>query len=165
MLTVAAGLLVPAAGALACESLGSPSAESAKRHARAVRCEVNLQRASHGLSALRHDQDLALAARRYSSAMVRQGFFDHISPSGSTLAQRLRRAGFRASAHRSVGETIGWGSGAEASPAAIVAAWMASPSHRAIILDGGFIEVGLGVVPGSPEGVPGAATVTADFAG
>ena len=154
---------MPAAAALACESVGSPSAASAQRHARAVRCELNQERTSHGLGTLRHDESLALAARRFSGAMVRQGFFDHVSPDGSTLARRLREAGVQMAG--GVGETIGWGSGTQARPAAIVAAWMASPPHRAIILDGRFDAVGLGVAPGSPVGAGGAATVTANFAG
>ena len=163
VLTAAAGWSMPAAAALACESVGSPSAGSALRHARAVRCELNQERVSHGLRTLRNDESLALAARRFSGAMVRQRFFDHVSPDGSTLGKRLSAAGFRMAG--GVGETTGWGSGTEARPAAIVAAWMASPPHRAIILDASFHAVGLGVAPGSPAGVGGAATVTADFAG
>ncbi len=154
--------MLPAAGALACESMGPPSADSASRHARAVRCELNQERTKRGLSAVRHDEGLALAAKRYSRAMVDQGFFDHVSPSGSTLGSRLKRVGFRAAGR--AGETIGWGSGSLASPAALVAAWMASPPHREIILDGGFSAVGVGVAPGAPVGGAGA-TVTADFAG
>jgi uncharacterized protein YkwD len=154
---------MPAAAAFACESVGSPSAGNAQRHARAVRCELNEERLRHGLRALRHDDSLALAARRFSGAMVRQRFFDHVSPDGSTLGERLSDVGFRLAG--GVGETIGWGSGAQARPAAIVSAWMASPPHRAIILDASFDAVGLGVAPGSPVGGGGAATVTADFAG
>ena len=163
VLTALAGWSIPAAAASACESVGSPSAASAQRHARAVRCELNQERASHGLGALRYDETLALAARRFSTAMVRQGFFDHVAPDGSTLGRRLREAGFHMAG--GVGETIGWGSGSQARPAAIVAAWMASPPHRTIILDGRFDAVGLGVAPGSPVGAAGAATVTANFAG
>jgi uncharacterized protein YkwD len=157
-----AGSLLPAAAALACESVGSPSAETAQRHARAVRCELNEERARRGLAPVRHDDGLALAAKRYSTAMVRLRFFDHVSPGGSTLGTRLRRVGFRSAGR--AGETIGWGSGSLATPGALVSAWMASPPHRAIILDGGFSEVGVGVAPGSPAG-GGGATVTADFAG
>ncbi len=155
--------LVPAAGALACEAMGPPTADSAARHARAVRCELNQERAMRGLSAVRHDDGLAVAARRFSRAMVDHGFFDHVSPGGSTLGSRLKRVGFRAAGR--AGETIGWGAGSLASPASIVSAWMASPPHRAIILDGGFSEVGVGVAPGAPVGGGGGATVTADFAG
>jgi uncharacterized protein YkwD len=163
VLTAVAGWSMPAAAAFACESVGSPTAGSTQRHARAVRCELNQERLSHGLRTLRHDESLALAARRFSGAMVRQRFFDHVSPDGSTLGTRLSAAGFRMAG--GAGETIGWGSGAQARPAAIVAAWMASPPHRAIILDGRFDVVGLGVAPGSPVGAGGSATVTADFAG
>jgi uncharacterized protein YkwD len=94
--------------------------------------------------------------------MVRQRFFDHVSPQGSTLGQRARAAGWSG---RTLGETLGWGAGELATPAAIVQGWMNSPPHRAILLDGDFRRIGLGVAAGSPEGLAGAATVTADFGG
>jgi uncharacterized protein YkwD len=52
-----------------------------------------------------------------------------------------------------VGENIGWGSGALATPTALVAAWMRSPGHRANLLTRGYAEIGVGVVAGSPAGV------------
>ena len=41
---------------------------------------------------------------------------------------------------------------------------MNSPPHREIVL-GSFRKIGLGVAAGSPVGMDGAATVTADFGG
>ena len=78
------------------------------------------------------------------------------------MDQRIRAAGYSG---RTLGETIGWGAGSLATPAAIVQAWMQSPPHRAIIMDGRFNEVGLGIAAGSPSGTGDAATVTADFGG
>jgi uncharacterized protein YkwD len=92
--------------------------------------------------------------------MARQRFFDHVSPAGSTVGQRVRQAGFTG---RGVAETIAWGAGDSAAPEAIVAMWMASPGHRAIIMDGTYRRVGVGVASGSPAGMDGATTVTADF--
>jgi uncharacterized protein YkwD len=155
-------LALPVASALACAGEGAtPESTTPTAYTRAVECLVNQQRAGAGLSALGHDARLARAARRYASAMVSQGFFDHVSPQGSTLTQRARAAGWSG---RTLGETLGWGSGSLATPSAIVEGWMNSPPHRAILL-GGFHRIGLGVASGSPEGAPGAATVTADFGG
>lgn len=159
-LAVLAFLALPAVSALACSGAQSePGSVSPASYTRAVECVVNEQRAAEGLRALSHDRRLARAARRFSATMVRQGFFDHVSPSGSTLSQRARAAGWSGSA---LGETLGWGAGTLATPAAIVTGWMNSPPHRAILL-GGFRKIGLGVASGSPAGMSGAATVTADF--
>ena len=78
------------------------------------------------------------------------------------MDQRIRAA---ACFGRTLAETIGWGAGSLATPAAIVQAWMQSPPHRAVIMGRRFNEVGLGVVAGSPSGAGDAATVTADFGG
>jgi uncharacterized protein YkwD len=133
---------------------------SARAYNRAVECLVNEQRAAAGLPALAHDRRLARAARRYSSTMVREHFFDHVSPEGSTLGQRAHDAGY---AGGTLGETLGWGEGDLATPSAIVAAWMASPPHHAVLLAGAFRRIGLGVAAGSPAGAPASATVTADL--
>ena len=60
----------------------------------------------------------------------RGGFFSHVSPTGSTLEQRIRQGTrYLAGALRyEIGENIAWGQGALAKPSAIVAAWMASPA-------------------------------------
>jgi uncharacterized protein YkwD len=160
-LAVAVFVLVPAGSAAACTGADSRPAAGVG-YSQAVRCLLNAQRASAGLGPLAGDRKLARAARRFSDAMVRQGFFDHVSPQGSTMDQRIRAAGYPG---RTIGETIGWGAGALATPAAIVQAWMQSPPHRAIIMDGRFHQVGLGVAAGSPSGAGDAATVTADFGG
>jgi uncharacterized protein YkwD len=63
----------------------------------------------------------------------------------------------------SLGENIAWGSGAKASPKAIVSAWMASPPHRRNILTRKYRRIGIGVATGAPvAGVNGATYVT-DF--
>ena len=65
-----------------------------------------------------------------------------------------------------VGENIAWGTLWLATPRAIVAAWMASPGHRANILDRRYRDTGIGVSPHPPtslaHGQPGA-IYTQDF--
>jgi uncharacterized protein YkwD len=160
-LAVGAFLALPATAALACANAqAGPSAISKRTYTRAVRCLINEQRAATGLSALRRDRRLSRAASGFSTAMVRQGFFDHVAPDGSTVVERARAAGYGGGA---LAETIGWGAGELATPAAIVSGWMASPPHRSILLDGAYHRIGLGVESGSPIGAPDAATVTADL--
>jgi len=162
-LAVLALLALPVASALACSGEGAqPGTVSSRTYTRAVECLVNQQRAGARLGALAHDRRLARAARRFSSSMVRERFFDHVSPEGSTLGVRARAAGYP---RGTLGETLGWGTGDLGTPAAIVRAWMQSPPHHAILMSGAFRRIGLGVAMGSPEGAPQAATVTADFGG
>jgi uncharacterized protein YkwD len=148
------------AGAAALSATASPS-----RLARAVVCVSNAERRDHGLGELQLNSRLARAARRHSRDMVRRGYFAHTGPSGDTFVQRIKDAGYLASAHTwLVGENLGWGWGASASPGRIVQAWMHSPEHRKILLRPSYREVGVGVVRGGPR--PKAApeaTFTADF--
>ena len=63
----------------------------------------------------------------------------------------------------SAGENIAWGQGDLSTPRSIVAAWMASPGHRANILNGEYTQIGLGLAPGSPVDATWGATYTTDF--
>jgi uncharacterized protein YkwD len=162
-LAVLTFLALPVASALACAGEQSqPYAVSDVTYERAVECLVNQQRAAAGVSALAHDRHLARAAGRFSTSMVRQQFFSHVSPQGSTPDARAHAAGYSGG---SLGETIGWGEGELATPVAIVEGWMESPPHRSILLGGAFRRIGLGMASGSPSGTSGAATVTADLGG
>jgi uncharacterized protein YkwD len=152
-LTVA--LAVPAF-ASACKGADAvPTARTMSVARSATLCLLNQQRAAHGLNRLRSHRALQSAAHRFAHAMVRGGFFSHVSPSGSTLEQRIREGTrYLAGALRyEIGENIAWGQGERGKPRAIVAAWMASPGHRANILRGTFREIGIGIAAGAP--VPG----------
>ena len=63
-----------------------------------------------------------------------------------------------------IGENIAWGSGALATPRAIVNGWMHSPGHRANILRASFRDIGIGIRLGAPgPGLSGGATYVTDF--
>ena len=130
---------------------------------RATVCLINQARDNHGLRALRSTDSLARAATAHSRDMVVNGFFAHDSPTGSTPKERIDRAGyFDGTGAWALGETIAWGSGGRATPAAIVRSWLRSPPHRAILLDGGYRDIGIGIAVGAP-GQAGGATFTGDF--
>jgi uncharacterized protein YkwD len=112
---------------------------SQARMRRAIRCVINQQRARNALNPLAANRRLARAANRHAADMARHNYFSHVSLSGSSPLRRVRAAGWRGG----VGEALAWGCGTQASPAAIVAAWLASPPHRAIILGRGRV-VGIG---------------------
>ena len=133
----------------------------------ATLCLINDERTSHGLAPLTPSRPLGDAAQRYSRSMVRQRFFSHVSPGGSTLTSRVRQQTtyLRGARSWALGENIAWGSGSLGTPARTVAAWLASPSHRANILKPEFRHIGMGVASGAPRPTSGlsAATYTTDF--
>ncbi len=136
----------------------SPARATAIRHA--TLCLLNRQRARHGLPRLREHRSLRNAATKYARLMVAQRFFDHVSPAGSTMAQRIKRTSYLHHTRAwSLGENLAWGSGGAATPARIVNAWMHSPGHRANILNGRFREIGIGIALGAPNGRAGATYV------
>jgi uncharacterized protein YkwD len=164
----AVALISPASAAAACAGAESPPAQLAG-HARVVtvRCLINEQRAAHGLRALHADRRLAAAARRHSADMVAHQYFAHESRSGAPFTARIAQTGWMRRRRRwSVGENLGWGTGGLATPRAIVDAWMASPPHRATLLNSAYRAVGIGVTLGAPvRGAGDGATYTADFGG
>ena len=49
------------------------------------------------------------------------------------------------------GENIAWGTGADATPAYVVAAWMHSPPHREIILLASYRDAGVSATAAVPS--------------
>ena len=119
--------------------------------------QINRVRAAHGLRTLRYDATLARAARAHTRAMAAQNVFQHGAFASRMVAFHVRGP--------FVGENLAWGTGAYASPAGIVQAWLESPEHRRNLLRPGFRRIGLGELTASFEGASGANVVTADFAG
>jgi uncharacterized protein YkwD len=140
-----------------------PTAANAKQIRGATLCLLNQQRRARGLAPLRSNGRLQAAATRYSRQMVRQRFFDHTAPDGTTFDQRVKAAGFVR--FQTLAENLAWGSGRKATPARIVNGWMHSSGHRRNILDGDLSEIGIGIAPGAPLDVGGqrAATYPTDF--
>jgi uncharacterized protein YkwD len=160
-LAASAGLLLSAApaasagsGERSCASGGAtPAQASTEQLTDSTLCLLNAQRARRGVRPLRADGRLALAAERHASDMERRHYFSHSSRDGSTFVDRIRRAGYlRRASSWFVGENLAWGAGRNRStPRGIVAAWMASPPHRANILNPRFREIGIGVAVGAPR--------------
>jgi uncharacterized protein YkwD len=129
-----------------------PTREDLDRVRRATLCLINRERTSRGEVALRDDSRLEAAAQAHSESMAAGDYFDHVSPGGQTPLGRLRAFGYIYSSRLgySIGENIAWGTGSLATPRSIVANWMASPEHRANILDGRFRDSAVGVAARAP---------------
>ncbi|HEX5415383.1 MAG TPA: CAP domain-containing protein, partial [Chloroflexota bacterium] len=108
---------------------------------------VNAERARQGLPPLRVAPELAAAAQSYAQLMASRGFFSHDGPDGSTMVSRDQAAGYTNWTLLEENLAAGNATAPEA-----VAAWLASPEHRANILSPKVDETGVGfaVQPGSP---------------
>ena len=126
--------------AAGCRGAGArPGARSPRALARALLCVVDRRRAAHRLGPLTADRRMGRAARRHARDMVRRGYFAHQRAGGPNLTARLGRAGWHGSAW---GEAIARGCGPTGTPRATARAWMASPPHRAIVLNSGYRRAG-----------------------
>jgi uncharacterized protein YkwD len=138
----------------ACQDGGlNPTPENLERIRVATLCLVNRERTTRGESALRLDRHLAQAAQAHTESMAGGDYFDHTGPGGQTPLDRMRAAGYIYSSRigYEIGENIAWGTGSLGTPNAIVAAWMASPGHRANILDPRYRDTAIGVAPHPPR--------------
>jgi uncharacterized protein YkwD len=154
------------AGVTACSSAtatAKPSSANIGQVERTVLCLVNRERTSRGLKRLRASGKLDRAADAHSRDMVRRSYFDHVSPGGGTMQDRIKATGWFSGARSyAFAENIAWGSGELGSPKSIVKSWMNSAGHRHNILNGRYTELGVGVALGTPEDYDGA-TYTTDF--
>lgn len=129
-----------------------PNGENDAAIDRATLCLIDRIRVRDGLRRLRSNAQLGGVAAGQVQSMLRWNYFADVRPAGqSPLALALVSA-YRAHAARiSVGQNIAWATSGEATPADIVAAWMASPPHRAIILDGEYRDAGAAVEAALPS--------------
>ncbi len=105
---------------------------------------INAQRTARGLVAVRLDTRLADIARSRAAYMARTGDFDHVQSGGVTVFDLI-------TAHRitwfGAGEIIAWNTASDASDSAAMAVrqWMASPTHKAIIVSRAYNYAAFGM--------------------
>ncbi|MET0425323.1 MAG: CAP domain-containing protein [Actinoplanes sp.] len=126
-------------------SAATASAMETKLQADAVTL-TNQQRAAHGCKAVKADGRLTLAARAHSGYMARTGKFSHVGTGGSSFTYRVKLVKYPSPASENI--AYGYRSASD-----LVKAWMASPGHRANILNCKAATVGVGVVVAS-NGTP-----------
>jgi uncharacterized protein YkwD len=158
----------PAAAADCPNADAQPDEISATDFAGAVLCEANAIRRIWARPPLTPQRNLSIAAGWHAADMVSAQYFDHSSPVGETLADRLDRVNFiptRSDRWRAA-ENLAAGSGPSGTAAAIVAGWMNSHDHRIDLLDPSFTMVGIGVARGWPlagDDQPNAMTIDMDL--
>ena len=99
---------------------------------------VNDQRAALGLQTLTVSSTLSDKARIKAQDMAENHYFSHNSPTYGSPFTMMRQLGIT---YRSAGENIAMGYD---TAEAVVAGWMASPSHRANILLDNYTHIGVG---------------------
>lgn len=107
---------------------------------------TNSERTRAGLPTLSYSEKLADAARRKAANMIEEDYWAHNSPSGKTPWVWFKSAGY---SYLYAGENLAKDFG---STDRMVAAWMASPTHRDNIVNAKYTEIGVAVVPGTLQG-------------
>lgn len=108
--------------------------------------ESNKARAKEGLQLLVPSEALMAAAQARAEDMARSGFFAHKGADGSSPWRWVKDQGYsfsRAAENLAVNYEDADG---------VVAGWLASPGHRANLLDGRLEEIGIGVADGMHKG-------------
>jgi uncharacterized protein YkwD len=163
--------LLAAVGALAAVLPISAGAAKKSRATAAldfgILTQLNQIRAAHHLRPLVLSPSLSAAAMQHTRDMVARGYFAHNSANGQPFWKRIQsfypagRYGYW-----SVGENLFWSTG-DTSATAGMKAWMASPEHRANILDPHWTQIGIAAVtsPDAPGTFAhlGVTVITTDF--
>ena len=101
---------------------------------------VNQIRAERGLGTLTEDWELSRVARIKSQDMKDNNYFSHTSPVYGSPFQMMKSFGI---SYKSAAENIARG---QATPQAVVNAWMNSAGHRPNILNSSYNKIGVGNV-------------------
>ena len=128
---------------------------------------INTVRAEHSLRPLRLEQKLTASATDHSWEMAEHGFFGHESADGSSFSKRIARFyGWSGFSRWDVGENLFWAS-PDAAATETVQNWLRSPTHRRILLDPAWRDLGVAAIhdssaSGDYRGLE-ATIVTVDF--
>jgi len=108
---------------------------------------------------LQPSPQLEAAAAGHCGEMIAEDYFEHISPSGETPADRIRSTGYipGPSFGYIIGENLAWGTYNLSTPQSIVEAWVASPGHLANILEDSYTETGIAIAASVPSSLAGGA--------
>jgi hypothetical protein len=136
------------AGALLMTLLLGVSAKANALGASTLISLTNTQRAAAGLGPLAYNGQLSSSANAKAQDMLAKGYWGHSGPDGSSAWTFVSRAGY---AYTAVGENLARDYGSDS---AVISAWMASPTHRANMLNGAFQHIGIAVVSGTLAGAP-----------
>lgn len=109
---------------------------------------TNQERGEDTLQPLRHNSVLDAAATMKAKHMAENEYFAHFSPDNVSPWHWFREAGYQY-VHAGENLAIHFSDSDE-----VVQAWMESPTHRDNIMNGQFMEIGVGTARGTYQGFP-----------
>jgi len=146
----------------------TPNPENLTLIREATLCLINQERARNHEPPLQQNPALQQAAEAHSQDMVTNNYFSHTAPNGLGPAERILQTSYIPNPEDGydIGENIAWAVNNQATPQAIVTAWINSPDHLENILEPNYHDTAIGITPAAPptlaRGRPGA-TYTQDF--
>jgi uncharacterized protein YkwD len=108
---------------------------------------TNTNRSKAGAGPLTYNAKLAASAKEKADDMFKNQYFEHVSPSGRGPADLANDVSY---SYILIGENLAEGNFKD--DLDLMNAWMASPGHRANILNTHFTEIGVAVVKGTFQG-------------
>ncbi len=123
-----------------------PQTASAAVSTQAVLNLTNSTRTQSGLAPLTSNSQLAQAAVLKAQDMLAKDYFAHTSPEGLNSWHWFKKVGYN---YKTAGENLAIDF---VDSNSVFSAWMASPSHRANILDPDFAEIGIAIINGEFSG-------------
>jgi len=123
-----------------------PQTAEAAVSSQAVFNLTNSSRIENGLTPLTSNFQLAQAANLKAQDMLNKNYFAHTSPDGLNSWYWFRLVGYN---YKTAGENLAIDF---SDSSRVFNAWMASPTHRANILDPDFSEIGIAVLTGEFSG-------------
>jgi len=107
---------------------------------------TNEQRVDLGLKPLVFNQSLSEAALAKGQDMFADQYWSHVAPDGLDPWYFIKQAGYR---YRLAGENLARDF---SNTESMMSAWMASPTHRANIVNSRYDEIGIAVIDGNLDG-------------
>lgn len=101
--------------------------------------ETNEERLDGSLKSLTLNSKLNSAAQAKANDMADRDYWSHNTPEGSPPWVFIASAGYE---YQTAGENLAYGFD---SSSAAVAGWMASPGHKANLMNTGYVDVGFGI--------------------
>jgi len=108
---------------------------------------TNNERLGAGITILKENTELNQAALAKAADMFEDNYWAHISPTGTEPWYFITESGYK---YQHAGENLARDF---SNPRDVVAAWMASPTHRQNLLDSRYRDIGIAVMDGYINGV------------
>ena len=108
---------------------------------------TNINREENGLEPLKYNSQLNISARKKLEDIFDNQYFEHVSLNGLGVGDLGKQSGYD---YVLIGENLAMGS--FKNDRAVLQAWMASPGHKANILNSEYTDIGVAVGRGLFDG-------------